>query len=123
MGRFIMAVITGFVLWTVLWLAAGQIVLAVNPEATGEDGQIVPTTGLFVLFILVAALACIVSGWLAAVIGRDRGARATMVLALVLLAVGLAVEIFSWSMAPVWYHLVFLGLLVPATVLGGSLKR
>lgn len=123
MGRQILAVVAGFIAWSVIWLVAGQIVLAVNPDAYGEDGVTVVSSGILVLFIMVAAVACVVSGWLAVLIGRDRGHRAAMLLSLLLLVVGLVVELSTWGMAPAWYHLVFLGLLVPLTMAGANLKR
>jgi hypothetical protein len=123
MGRQILAVVAGFVAWTIIWLAAGQIVAAVVPDAFAEDGLTVVSSGVLVLFLVVAAVACVVSGWLTALVGRDRSRRAVMILALLLLVVGLGVELSTWGTAPAWYHLVFLGLLVPLTVGGGNLKR
>ncbi|MCP4570921.1 MAG: hypothetical protein GY838_01090 [bacterium] len=123
MGRQILAVVAGFFAWTVIWLVAGQVVAAVAPDAFAEDGLTVVSSGILVLFLLVAAVACVVAGWLAALVGRERARRAVMILALVLLVVGLGVELSTWGAAPAWYHLIFLGLLVPLTVAGGNLKR
>ena len=123
MGRMILAVIAGFVAWTMIWLAANQIIRTVNPEAIAEDGRTVTSSGILVLLILVAAMACIVAGWLVAIVARDRGRRGAMILAGVLLVVGIAVQITFWDTSPLWYHLVFLGLLVPLTVAGGNLKH
>ena len=41
---------------------------------------------------------------------------------ILLLATGIAVQLQYWSLLPIWYHLVFLVLLVPSTVAGGSLR-
>ena len=46
-----------------------------------------------------------------------------IVLAAILLAVGLYAEISYWTMLPVWYHLIFLVLLPPATIAGGRLAK
>jgi hypothetical protein len=123
MGRIVLAVIAGFLLWSILWFVAGQVVLAIEPDAYGPDGRTVTNSALLLLFVIVALVVSVVSGWLAALLGRDGGRRAAMILAGLLLAVGLVVEIASWAYAPVWYHLVFLGLLVPATMVGAALKR
>jgi hypothetical protein len=119
----ILAVVAGFVLWSILWIAAGQIVQAVNPEAFGPDGASVDSDGILVLFLVVAAVISVLAGWVAALLGKERGRRAVMILAVLLLATGLAFEIGGWGLAPAWYHLIFLGLLVPLTVAGGNLRR
>ena len=123
MARVVIAVIAGFVLWSVLWVVAGQVVLAINPAAYGEDGRTAESGAILLLFIMVALVISVVSGWLTALVGRDGGRRAAMILAVILLAVGLTVEILGWQYAPVWYHLIFLGLLIPATVSGAMLKK
>lgn len=122
MARRILAVVAGFAAWSVIWLLAGRVIAVVDPSAFQEDGS-AGSSGVLVLLILAAAVASVVSGWLAAVIGGEDGRRAVVILAVLLLAVGLAVEIGTWGLAPAWYHLIFLGLLVPLTVLGGNLKR
>jgi hypothetical protein len=48
--------------------------------------------------------------------------KTVWVFAFIQLAVGSAFEASYWDMTPVWYHLVFLALLVPTTVLGGRLR-
>jgi hypothetical protein len=48
--------------------------------------------------------------------------RTVWVFAVIQLVVGIGFEVSYWAMTPVWYHLVFLALLVPATVWGGALK-
>ena len=123
MGRTILAVVISFVLWGILWIAAGVVVTAIAPNAFGEDGRTVTNSATLLLFIMVALVISVVAVWLTALVGRDSGRRAAMILAVLLLAVGLVVEITGWSYVPVWYHLVFLGLLVPATMAGAALKR
>lgn len=51
----------------------------------------------------------------------DRAMTAVWWLAGVQLALGIGIEASAWSLTPVWYHVVFLGLLVPATVYGATL--
>ena len=38
------------------------------------------------------------------------------------LALGLFFEVTGWALLPVWYHIVFLVLIVPAVVWGGELR-
>jgi hypothetical protein len=44
------------------------------------------------------------------------------VLAVLQLILGIIAETSAWGLTPVWYHLVFLALVVPATVYGGRLR-
>jgi hypothetical protein len=46
-----------------------------------------------------------------------------VVVGIVLLIVGLGVEIAGWGRTPVWYHLVFLALLIPGVLVGAKLSR
>jgi hypothetical protein len=49
--------------------------------------------------------------------------RTVWIFAVIQLVVGIGFEISYWEMTPVWYHLVFLALVVPATVWGGTLRQ
>jgi hypothetical protein len=62
------------------------------------------------------------AGFLAAVIaGENR--RSTLILGIILLAVGVAVQIHLWNVFPSWFHLILWLLLVPSTILGGRMKQ
>jgi uncharacterized membrane protein (DUF485 family) len=66
-----------------------------------------------------AVLAGYVTGWIA----RRSEVRHTLVLGVLQLAMGTVATIAYFDVAPVWYHLTFLALLIPAHVLGGVLRR
>ena len=44
-------------------------------------------------------------------------------MALLLLLTGVGVQLGVWPLMPVWYHLLFLALIVPVAVFGGRLAR
>jgi hypothetical protein len=121
MGRSIGAVVAGFLLWTVLWLGFGLVVRAMLPGAMAP-GQPVTSTGMLLGYIVWSVLISAAAGYVCAAVRGPRPMKAVWVLALILLAVGLAVEVGGWALTPVWYHLVFLTLLVPATVWGGGVR-
>jgi hypothetical protein len=121
MGRAIGAVVAGFLLWTVLWLGFGAVLAAVVPEAVAP-GEPVTSTGVLLAYLAYAVLISVASGYACAVIRGPSPIKAVWILALVLLAVGLGVEVAGWALTPVWYHLAFLTLLVPATVAGGGIR-
>ncbi len=60
-------------------------------------------------------------GAVAAVIAKEGARAASRVLAGRLLATGFAVQAGAWSSMPVWYHLSFWALIVPATLAGAHL--
>jgi len=77
---------------------------------------------ILMMHIVRSIIISIMAGFLAAFIaGENR--RAPLILGVLLLLFGLMVEVMVWSYLPVWYHLIFLALLVPMTVLGGKFKK
>lgn len=122
MGKTIGAVVGGFVLWSVLWVGGTAVATSLMPEALASAERVEDVAVLLGL-IAASVVVSVVSGYAAAAIaGRDHAVRAVQILAGVLLVVGIAVEASGWALTPVWYHLVFLALLVPATLMGGRLR-
>lgn len=120
MFRHVLAILGGFLAWTVLFLGLAAVLRALFPEAHGADGAVFATLPLM-LYLALTALASLAAGFAAARIATTQHARVVLAMGLVLLAVGLPVQVTSWSLAPGWYNVVFLALLVPLTILGGRL--
>ena len=121
MIRSILAVIAGFALWTALWLG-GQFTLFAAPSRAVEAGRRFDDAMVLAQIIGYSILCSAAAGLCAALIARG-SSRAPLILALILLAVGVAVEVSAWTLTPVWYHIVFLALLIPATLIGARLAR
>lgn len=121
MGRTIGAVVAGAVVWAVIWIGGNAGLAAALPDIVvmGEPLTHVPTLVGLVLF--GAALSVLAGYTTAAVKGADP-MGAVRALAGLQLALGLFFEVTSWALLPVWYHIVFLAMIVPATLWGGSLK-
>jgi len=116
--KLVLGVIVGFVVWSLLWVGGGLGLRGVFPDAIAEDGS---TSDEKVLAIVLAlsVLCSVVGGFFCGKIaGRGSGVA---VLAGVLLAVGVAVQVSAWDKLPVWYHVAFLVLIVPMTLAGGRL--
>lgn len=118
--RIILAVLAGFVLWGLVWNVFTASMMAVFPDDLVANEPITGT-GYLVLFIAVSAVVSVLAGWATARIGKDRAATAVRALAIVNLVVGIAVEVSYWDLMPAWYHIIFLALVVPATLYGGRL--
>lgn len=133
MIRIILGVVAGFIAWSILWVGSDQVLMSIWPDWYGahqqafglamENGSAFNAdTTILIMHIIRAAIVSIMSGFIAAVVaGENR--KAPLSLAVVLLIVGVIVEGFAWSFAPVWYHLLFLIILVPMTLLGGRMKQ
>lgn len=120
MLRQILAVIGGFALWSILWLLLGRLLAASGLLA--PSGQPV-TASLPLLVLLVGSVAfSLLAGYAAAAIARTRAARVAVVLGLLLLAVGIAVQAQYWQLMPLWYHAAFLVCLLPACMAGARLR-
>jgi hypothetical protein len=121
MGRLIGAVVAGFLWWTFLWLGGHWVLRRASPESFAEDGTTQSVVLLAVL--LVWSVVCtLAAGYLTAHIAREWARRAVLALAGILLGVGIVVQVQFWDVMPLWYHLLFLVLLFPMTLVGARLR-
>ena len=121
MGRAIAAVVSGYVLWTVLWLGFTAVAQMLFPGMIDPE-QPLTHTGVLVGYLAYSVVISIAAGFVCAAIKKSEPAKTVGALAAILLVSGVVAEASYWDMTPVWYHLVFLALLVPATVYGGRMK-
>jgi len=120
MVRSILAVFAGMVLWTVLWLGGNAAVRAALPEAFDAQG-LTARGGVLGLIVVLSIVFSIVSGYLTGVLARRREVLHAFVFGVIQLAIGIGVQASVWDQMPLWYHLSFLVMLVPASVFGGYL--
>ncbi len=115
--HWLLGVVTGFVIWTVLFLAGNAWVARAIPGATDTAGVIVSATALASIVVLTGAYS-VLAGAVASRLSGAYGRRAALVLGGLLLVVGAAVQSGYWEKLPLWYHLSFLAQLVPASWAG-----
>lgn len=117
--RTLLAVLAGYALWSALWLGGDVAFRRLWPEAYPADFPATPMTAVVpLLATLVLSIVCSLAG------GRltrqfARGGGAIWILAAALLLTGIGVQASVWKGLPLWYHLPFLALLVPVTLLAG----
>jgi hypothetical protein len=122
LGRAILAVIAGAAVWAALWIGGTRAAQAAFPSVLAE-GQRITNMGALLGLILYSVPLSILAGYITAtVMGKDP-MPSVWALAVLQLIFGIIAEVSAWSLAPVWYHVVFLALVVPATVYGGKLRR
>lgn len=130
MLRIVLGVITGLFAWFIAWLGSEKILSAIWPafgshqrafeEVIKNGGQFTADNTMLFTHIVLGSIVSMMSGSLAALIAREN-TRAPLVLGFLLLAVGLLKAVMSWSYVPIWYHVIFTGILLPMAMMGGKL--
>ena len=133
MWRAILGAVFAFFVWNAIWLGSEKLMSAIWPKwygahqtafeaAVTKGGDFKPDTTILVLNIVRAAIVSTIAGWLASIIaGESR--RSPRILAGLLIAFCLLMVAMSYQIVPLWYYAFFLAVLIPACLLGGSLRR
>ena len=121
MGRKILAVIAGFALWSVLWLAFNLLQKQLGLLPADEQGQL-NDTGALLMLMLASVICSLAAGYIAALVVGVKNLAPIYILSVLLIVVGVFVQAQLWRLMPTWYHLSFLILLLPATLLGAWLR-
>ncbi|CAN5480348.1 hypothetical protein BH10ACI2_BH10ACI2_08240 [soil metagenome] len=132
MIRIILGVIVGFLVWSVLWVGSDQVLIATIgwysdhqgafQKAFASGGTFDPSPMILIMHLVRSVIISFVSGFITAVVAKENK-RSTLILGILLLLFGLMVEIVAWRYLPIWYHFVFLFLLIPVTIAGGKAKK
>ena len=122
MKRAVAGVIVGYLVWTALWLGGNALFFSAAAEVV-KSGHAYTALGPLVRLIALSVVCSLAAGATAAVISAARARGAVLVMAVLLLATGVFVQIGIGSLMPVWYHVTFLALIAPMTVLGARLAR
>lgn len=118
LGRATVAILAGAVAWAVLWNIGTQGAMRAFPQLLQPD-RTVTHTGVLLAYIGYSVALSLLAGFVTARTAGKTPMPAVWSLAGLQLALGIGFEVSSWSLTPAWYHLVFLALIVPATVYGG----
>jgi len=117
----ILGVIIGFILWSAGWLSLNQLLLVLGIMSPTVTEPLTNATPLLVL-LAGSVLISLVSGYVVARIAGSAWALPAVALGVLLLATGVFVQLKLWYLIPLWYHLAFLILLIPMTLLGARLR-
>jgi hypothetical protein len=132
MARIIFGVIVGFIVWSIVWVGSEQTLASVwgeygehsrSAEKAFTNGESLDSSPVIALVNLIRSfITSILAGYMAALVAGEYR-RTTMILGIILVLVGIAVEYMFWNLAPAWYHILFVLFLLPMTMLGGRLRR
>ena len=121
MFRSIASVVTGVVVWGVLWVGINSGLASAMPDSFDANG-ITTEPGLLAVFMAVSMVLSVLAGWLCAAIAPSNPMKHVGVLAAIQLLIGVGVQASAWSLMPLWYHLIFLAAVVPMHLLGGKIR-
>ncbi len=131
MLRIILGVIVGFVVWTIIWVGSDQVLMGsigwYGEHQLGFEKAMLNKTPFSPLMIVLimnvvrGVITTLIAGYITAIVTNENK-RSTLILGILLLVCGAIVEVMAWNYLPIWYHFVFLFLLIPVTIAGGKLK-
>jgi hypothetical protein len=132
MVRIILGVIVGFIVWSVLWVGSDAIFSVISPDwgKTSADFQSAVenktpyalSSAVLITLLVKSFIISIISGFVTALIAKENF-KSTLALGILLLLFGIFIQAAYWSYMPLWYHIPFLALLIPMTILGGKLTK
>jgi hypothetical protein len=119
MKRAIFAVVAGLTVWMLVATLLNFGLRAGLAGYTRAEPTMTFTLGMKVARLILGALASLAAGAAAGLIAPSKtGPR--WVLGAIILALFIPAHIQLWAKFPVWYHLVFLGTLLPLVAMGGA---
>lgn len=121
MIRIILGVITGFIVWILVFAGIEPVVKIIAPNWVVQEGTIyTDSIPLLLAYLTRSIIASILAGVTSALVAAENS-KTPLILGIVNLAIATPIHISGWQTLPVWYHLSLLTLLIPMAVLGGKL--
>jgi hypothetical protein len=122
MGRSLLAIATGFILIAALSIGTDVALMAAMPSLYEADGS---TTSLPVLLLTIAYVGLYATGgcYLSARLAPAHPMRHALILGVLGLIFNIAGSVSRWNMAPAWYHLTSIALVMCYAVIGGRLRE
>ena len=122
MKRSILAFVAALVLWIVVISVLNRGLRVVIAGYAADEPTMSFTLGMLVARLAIGALTSLIAGAVAAWIA-PASPRMPLLLGTTLFLAFIPVHLRLWSFFPFWYHLIFLGTLIPLVVLGSRLSR
>jgi hypothetical protein len=132
MLRIILAIIIGFIVWSILWVGSDAVFSAISPDwgktsadfraAAENKTPFTLESSVLIILLIKSFIVSIISGFATALIARENS-KSTFGLGVLLLIFGIFIQLAYWNYMPLWYHIPFLLMLIPMTILGGKLKK
>jgi ABC-type multidrug transport system permease subunit len=121
MLRSILAIIAGSVAWMVTALGMDAVMMAIVPHLYDANGK-VESLPLLLFSMTYSLLFSVLGGYVTALVAKRKELQHALALGVLQFVMGIAATIKFFDTAPLWYHVVFLTLLIPAILVGGQLR-
>lgn len=122
MKRSVLALLVGLALWVLVVSLLNRGLRAGMTGYAAAEPTMSFTLGMKVGRLIIGAVASLAAGAATGMMARSKTGLPCVLGAILLLAF-VPVHIGLWTKFPVWYHLIFLGTLVPLVALGARLTR
>jgi hypothetical protein len=132
MVRIILGAIAGFIVWSILWLGSDAIFSVISAdwgetssdfrEAVANKTPYTLSSTVLIALLIKSLIISIISGYFAALVAGEN-TKSTIAAGILLLLFGIFIQITHWNYMPLWYHFLFLFLLIPMTILGGKFRK
>lgn len=122
MIRSILAVLGGYLTSTVLVLITQAVIMMVFTEEMLSSAGLYPATAFLLIVLFYSMVYAVAGGYVTAMIAKRAEVRHAFVLGAFMLTLGVLTVLFQVRDLPIWWHVIFLGQLIPA-VLGGAYLR
>jgi hypothetical protein len=120
MIRATLAVIASIFLWGLVATVGNWVLRVVLPGYSAVEATFGFTLAMLLSRLALGLVSSLCAGAMCAAVARQRK-RAVWVTAIILLLLFLPIHYSLWSKFPPWYHVFFLGSLVPMTLVGATL--
>jgi hypothetical protein len=107
--------------WSFLWLGSNFVIKSLVPQAFAPDGS-TDRPGILVGLIILSFVFSIIAGFTTASLARANPMQPAFALGVIQLVIGIFVQGMYWHVLPLWYHLIFLVLLIPGILLGARMR-
>jgi len=124
MARQFGAVLAGTVFFALFVVAMNRVAIAAWPDYAAGFAVDRFTVPMMIARLCIGAAGLLGAGYVAAAIAPQAPLAVTMAAALLLLLGGsIHLHEPTWSTFPLWYHIAFIGSIIPVVVIGGRLRR
>lgn len=121
MMRSILAVIAGSAAWMLTALGTDTVLRNFAPAWFGENGK-VESVPVLLLMMFYSLFFSVLGGYITALIAGRKEIKHALILGVLQFVMGFMATVQFYETAPLWYHVLFLTLLIPANLLGGQLR-
>jgi hypothetical protein len=121
MKRPILAFIAGLLAWVVMASVLNRLLRLALPGYMAAEPTFVFTLGMLWARLALGAVSSLTAGFVVARVAPTT-VRLPLALGLLLLMLFIPLHYELWGKFPIWYHLAFLGYLVPFVMLGAHLS-